>query len=246
MKNRPAAVILAAGKGTRMRSERAKVLHEVAGRAMVLHVIDAAGDAGCAPIVAVIGHQRETVRDTIADRALTVVQEEQLGTGHAVACAESTLGDRDGYLVVLSGDVPLIRGRTISGLIGQAQKQNADAALLTMEVPAPNRYGKVVRADDGSVARVVEDKDANEVERQIPEVNAGIYAFRLPALFADLKRISNDNAQGEYYLPDVIGLAVAEGRKVAAWCVDDPEEVMGVDTPEALAKAEKAWQRRQG
>jgi bifunctional UDP-N-acetylglucosamine pyrophosphorylase/glucosamine-1-phosphate N-acetyltransferase len=161
-----------------------------------------------------------------------------------VACTEHQLEDHDGYLVVLSGDVPLLRGSTIADLLASAQREEADVAVLSMRVEEANRYGKIVRDAQGEVARVVEHKDATEAERAITEVNAGIYAFRATRLFEDLKRISNENAQGEYYLPDVIGLAVADGRRVIATMLAEPAEVMGVDTPEALERAREVHERR--
>jgi bifunctional UDP-N-acetylglucosamine pyrophosphorylase/glucosamine-1-phosphate N-acetyltransferase len=241
-----AAIILGAGKGTRMKSERAKVLHEVDGRPMIRLVVDAAMAAGCDPVVAVIGHQREQVREALGDDVLTAVQEEQLGTGHAVRCAREALDGFVGFATVLSGDVPLIRAETIRALTETAVREDAACALLSMEVTGENRYGKVVRGSDGAVERIVEHKDATPEQRKITEVNAGVYAFRLPELFEALARVSNENAQGEYYLPDVIEQAVDEKKKVVAVLVDDAAEVMGVDTVEALTQAEKRFaQRRQ-
>ena len=246
MQTPTAAIILAAGKGTRMRSARAKVLHEIDGRAMIEYVVEAAHRAACDPIVAVVGHQRDAVRALIGDRAQTVTQEPQLGTGHAALCAAAALRDFAGVCLVLSGDVPLIQPATLRRLAETAVAERAACALLSMVVEEANRYGKIVRGAEGEVMRIVEDKDATPAEKEITEVNAGVYAFRAPELFAALRRISDDNAQGEFYLTDAVATLVQDGQKVVAVRVDDTDEVLGVDTPQALARAEAAVSRQKG
>lgn len=241
-----AAVILAAGKGTRMGSDRAKVLHEVGGRPMIVHVIDAARAAGCDPVVAVIGCERGAVREAAGGEVRFAVQDEQLGTGHAVRCAEPALagGLAPERVVVLSGDVPLIRAGTIAGLCRALAEAGAAAGVLSMHVEGENRYGRIVRDAGGRFERIVEHKDATDEERKITEVNAGTYCFQAEHLFDALRRISNVNAQGEYYLTDVIGLLAQDGKPVIATPVEDAAEVMGVDTPEALERARTEFKAR--
>ena len=235
-----AAVILAAGKGVRMKSDRAKVLHEVAGRPMVAWVCSAASAAGCSPVVAVVGYQRDEVEAALPSGVRVAFQEEQLGTGHAVMCATGAIGDMDGYVAVLCGDVPLIKSSTIRKLARSACEAGASCTVLTVEVEGEHRYGRIVRDGSGEVARIVEHDDATDEERRIKEINTGTYCFKAGDLFESLDNLGNDNAQGEYYLTDVIGMLIEKGRKVVAEAAEDAAEVMGVDSPEALASARAA------
>lgn len=232
-------LIMAAGKGTRMKSDLAKVLHPLMGRPMIHYVIALAKSLGSERIVAVIGHQKEKVRAELADENIEfAVQEPQLGTGHAVMQAESHFDGYDGAVLVLSGDAPLLKEETIRHLLQRHETERATATLLTAELPDPTGYGRVLRHPDGSVQKIVEHKDATDAERSIREINSGIYVFSSPSLFATLKKIRNDNAQKEYYLPDVIPIFLANGQRVCAITAPDFREISGINTIEQLQEAE--------
>jgi bifunctional UDP-N-acetylglucosamine pyrophosphorylase/glucosamine-1-phosphate N-acetyltransferase len=241
----PTVVILAAGEGTRMRSATPKMLHEICGRPMVQWPIRAALEAGAGKVVVVAGPDGEL------DGALTpgvevAVQREPRGTGDAVLAAAGLL-DGDAPIVVLNGDVPLITAEVISGLAGEHERSGAAATLATMELDDPRGYGRVVRGPDGGVEHVVETKapgDATEAELQIREVNGGVYVFDGPRLLAALERLRPHNAQGEYYLPDVLKLFRGDDHGVAAFPVDDPGVVLGVNDRVDLARVRALAQRR--
>ena len=238
------AVILAAGAGTRMKSDRPKVLHEVMGRPMVSHVISQVRKAGADNITAVIGHGADVVREALSGEGITfAVQEEQLGTGHAVMQALDRIPE-EGDVFILCGDTPLITGETLSAFAEYHSSQQAVLTVLTAEYEDPTGYGRIVRNQDGSLLCIVEQKDASEEQKLIKEVNAGMYCVEAGFLREALPRITNDNAQQEYYLTDLVELAVSADRKTAAFCVDDPEEIMGVNNRVQLAAASKAMQRR--
>lgn len=249
MKNaesRWAVAILAAGKGTRMRSERPKVLHELAGRPLLDHVIDRALDvARPQDVMVVVGHGASEVGAAARNRGVSeVLQEPQLGTGDALRVALDGLGGRStGQLLVLSGDVPLLRPETLGALMA-AVADGASAALLTAVLDNPGGYGRVVRSEAGLVCEVVEARDADAEQRAVSEVNAGIYAFDRAAVTDAIAGLDTDNAQGEYYLTDVVAALRAEGRGVAAVQLEDPEEMRGVNTRADLARAEGALNRR--
>jgi bifunctional UDP-N-acetylglucosamine pyrophosphorylase/glucosamine-1-phosphate N-acetyltransferase len=239
------ALILAAGEGTRMKSGKPKVAHEVLGKPMVRWVVDAARAAGCERIVAVTGHKAEQVDAILPDDVASVLQENQLGTGHAVMSARELLRDFHGSLVVLSGDTPLLHADTIAGLIAMRESSGAALTMLTTHLPDPTGYGRIVRdGRDGSVARIVEQKDCSAEERSITEVNIGTYCFDAAVLFAHLDRITTQNAQGEYYLTDMISIFNAEGLTVSAITTDDPLEALGVNSRVQLAEANKVMQLR--
>jgi UDP-N-acetylglucosamine diphosphorylase/glucosamine-1-phosphate N-acetyltransferase len=229
-----AAIIMAAGQGKRMNNpSMAKVLYEVGGKPMIGHVVDLALTCNADPIIAVIGHQRESVRDyldSLEKNVATVVQEPQLGTGHAVMQAEEPLRSFEGDVLVLSGDVPLLRKDTVDALQNEHQRVNASVTVLTAVLDDPTGYGRVVRREDGTVERIVEHRDATDAEKSINEINSGIYVFDAVDLFAALKKIRPENAQSEYYLPDVFGIFREEGKLIAAIAADDPEEINGVNT----------------
>jgi bifunctional UDP-N-acetylglucosamine pyrophosphorylase / glucosamine-1-phosphate N-acetyltransferase len=244
--SRPSVVvILAAGEGKRMKSATPKVLHPVAGRSLLGHVIEAASSLEPRHLVVVVGHGRDAVCEHIAEIApwaITVVQDEQNGTGHAVRIALADLDRRgvqtdDGPVVVLTGDTPLLTGRTLVALLLEHESTGAAATVLTARITDPTGYGRIVRAPDGSVAAIVEDKDASEDQRQIDEINSGMYAFGGPGLSAALTRVTTDNAQGEEYLTDVIALLRADGGTVSASLCDIPEEILGVNDRLQLAQA---------
>ena len=230
-------IILAAGKGTRMRSERAKVLHRLAGRPLVDHVLDAASAVNPASVSVVVGHQAESVRSALAGRPCRfVLQEPQAGTGHALLQAEPVLGGETGDVLLLSGDVPLLRGGTIRTLVAAHRKAGAAATVLTAEIAEPAGYGRIVReGPDGRIDRIVEDKDASAAERRIREINSGIYVFDLGPLFASLRQIGSSNAQGEYYLPDLVALYRRQGLTVETMTLPNADEIRGVNSRSELA-----------
>jgi bifunctional UDP-N-acetylglucosamine pyrophosphorylase / glucosamine-1-phosphate N-acetyltransferase len=215
--NRPIAVIvLAAGKGTRMNSARHKVLHEIAGRPMIEHLLAEVAALEPAHLVAVVGEYREQLQAALGSRAAYAVQEPQLGTGHAVAQAAEVLAGFAGDVLVLYGDVPFVRAATMRGMVERLRADDAPAAVvLGFEPEDPLRYGRVLAHDDGRIARMVEWKDASEEERACRVCNSGLLAARSEDLFVLLARVGNANAQGEYYLPDIVNIAIADGRSAA-------------------------------
>lgn len=238
------ALILAAGEGTRMKSATPKVAHEILGKPMIRWVVDAAVESGCSRVVAVTGHHAEKVNALLGD-VESVNQDKQLGTGHAVMSAQELLAGFEGSLVVLSGDTPLLRPETISGLVAMRETSGAALTLLTTHLPNPTGYGRIVRsAHDGGVAAIVEEKDCTADERKITEVNTGTYCFDAAVLFAHLDRLTTDNAQGEYYLTDMVEVFRNEGLTVSAAVADDPAETMGVNSRIQLAEATKVMQHR--
>ncbi|WNO53034.1 bifunctional UDP-N-acetylglucosamine diphosphorylase/glucosamine-1-phosphate N-acetyltransferase GlmU [Stakelama saccharophila] len=241
-----AAVILAAGKGTRMKSDVHKVLHPVAGRPMLLHLVDSVSDLSPARTVVVVGAAREQVEAAVAPLDIAVAhQAEQLGTGHAVAQAEEALGDFDGDVLILYGDVPLVSPETMRRMIDRLHDDDAPAAVVLGFRPAdPAAYGRViVEPGTDRIARMVEFKDATPEERAETLCNSGLMAARARDLFALLARVGNDNAAGEYYLPDIVMLAAGEGR-ASAVIETDAQEVAGVNSRAELAAVEADWQQR--
>lgn len=232
-------VIMAAGKGTRMKSDLAKVLHPLNGKPMIHYVIQLARDLGSDRVIAIIGHQKERVKEVLSDEHIEfAVQEPQLGTGHAVMQTESLLEHYDGPVLVLSGDVPVLTHATMKHLVDLHHRESAVATVLTTHMPDPTGYGRVIRRADGSVQKTVEHKDASDHERKINEINSGIYMFQSKALFGALKRINSNNAQNEYYLPDVLKIFIDEGKKVCAYITEDHREISGINTVEQLKEAE--------
>jgi len=232
-------IIMAAGKGTRMKSDLAKVLHPLLDRPMIHYVIELAKALQSERIISVIGHQKEEVRSALAEENIEfVIQEPQLGTGHAVMQAEELLGSYSGDVLILSGDAPLLTIGTTRLLLSLHQSEGATATVLTAVLPDPSGYGRIIRQPDGSVMKIVEHKDATDEERIVCEINSGIYVFSSKRLFDVLKKIRNDNAQKEYYLPDVIPMLLADGQKVCALVADDYHEISGINTLEQLLEAE--------
>ncbi|MFC4558553.1 bifunctional UDP-N-acetylglucosamine diphosphorylase/glucosamine-1-phosphate N-acetyltransferase GlmU [Virgibacillus kekensis] len=238
------AIILAAGQGTRMKSKLYKVLHPVLGRPMVQHVMEQLKAVQLNEMVTVVGHGAEKVAEHIGDQSKLVIQEEQLGTGHAVIQAEELLKDKEGTTIVVCGDTPLIKGETYQALFEDHEKTGAKATILTAKAPNPTGYGRVIRNAENEVERIVEHKDANEAELLVEEINTGTYCFDNKALFSALQQVSNDNAQGEYYLPDVIGILRNKGEKISASVTGDFEETLGVNDRVALAQAEMTLKKR--
>lgn len=242
-------LILAAGLGTRMRSQTAKVLHGLAGRPLVAHVGRTARALEPARIVVVVGHQAElvehAVRTELAGSELGfALQVEQRGTGDAVMAARSVLVDSDAVLLVLSGDVPLVRAETLAGLVQQHRNGRDACTILTVELDDPTGYGRVVRDTDGRFGKIVEHRDASPEERNIKEINSGIYCFDSRLLFSALERVQPANAQGEYYLTDVPSIMLADGAGVGLYLHQDPREVSGINTRVELAEFEGIMRRR--
>jgi len=221
--------------GKRMKSDLPKVLHAVGERPMLLHVIDAVKAVGAAPIVVITGYQAGRVEAACAGTGVIFArQEQQLGTGHAVMQAEPALAAQGGTVVVLNGDVPGLRPRTIRDFVAHHDGEHAVATVLTAMLDDPTGYGRIVRDANGNLLRIVEEKDASESERAIREINSGLFCFEAAELFSALKRVDRRNAQNEYYITDVIGLLAAEGKRVAAWCIEDAREVAGVNNLDEL------------
>jgi bifunctional UDP-N-acetylglucosamine pyrophosphorylase / glucosamine-1-phosphate N-acetyltransferase len=231
-------VVLAAGKGTRMKSAVPKVLHQAAGLPLLEHVLRAAATLEPASVVLVLGHQADLVREALGKRLglRFALQQPQIGTGHALLQAEQALAGADGTLVLLSGDVPLLRPPTLRALVARHEASGAAATVLTARVPAPDGYGRIVRDESGHIVRIAEHKDASAAERVIDEINSGVYAFDLAPLFDALRGIGSANAQGEYYLPDLVTIYRARGMVVDTLTLEDPREIVGVNSRKELAE----------
>lgn len=238
-----AAIILAAGKGTRMKSDTHKVLHKIAGRSMLDHVLASVAELSPERLAVVVGAGREQIEAALAGRAETCVQEPQLGTGHAVQQAESALEGFSGDVLVLYGDVPFVSAETMRAMLARLHEADQPAAVvLAFEPDDALAYGRVIADDDGRIARMVEYKDANEAERACRLCNSGLIAARAGDLFSLLARVGNDNAQGEYYLPDIVNIAIADGRVCAVVVTENADEVAGINSRAELAAAESRWQ----
>lgn len=242
-----AVVVLAAGAGTRMKSSRSKVLHEVAGRSMLSWAVDAAEQVEPEHLVVVVGHQREQVEEhlrEVAPSVLTAVQDQQNGTGHAVTCGLAPLGQIAGIVIVTYGDVPLLSGDTLQAMVEEHRTSGDAITVLTAHVPDPTGYGRIVRGDDGGIDRIVEHKDASDLERAIDEINSGIYVFDADILHDGLASLRTDNSQGELYLTDVIAHANGVGRRVGAYVTDDLWQTEGVNNRLQLARMGAEMNRR--
>lgn len=248
MTTRPAAVVvLAAGEGTRMKSSKPKVLHELAGRTLIGHAVAAAQSLAPEHLTVVVGHGRDEVTahlGEIAPTVATAVQDQQLGTGHAVQYALQSQPELSGVVVVTYGDVPLLSGDTLRALVDQHVADGNGATVLTAEVDDPTGYGRIVRDGTGAVERIVEHKDADDTIRAIREMNSGIYAFDADVLRSGLSRLTTDNSQGELYLTDVLGLARGDGRRVGALVTDDAWQTEGVNDRVQLAALHRELNRR--
>lgn len=237
-------IILAAGKGTRMKSALYKVMHPVCGKPMVEHVVEQVEEAGATEIVAIVGHGAEMVQRQFGDRIEYALQAEQLGTGHAVLQAEGLLGGKEGTTLVVCGDTPLITAETFDKLVAEHEATGAKATILTAYAENPAGYGHIVREADGSVLKNVEHKDATPEEAAIHEINTGTYCFDNEALFSALHEVGNDNAQGEYYLPDVLEILKNRGEVISAYQMENFDEGMGVNDRVALSQAERFMRAR--
>ncbi len=238
-----AAVILAAGKGTRMKSDLHKVLHPIAGRPMLEHLMASVAELGPERLAVVVGAGREQIEKAVGERATTCLQEPQLGTGHAVQQAEGALQGFEGDVLVLYGDVPFVKAATMHAMLERLHGPDAPAAVvLGFEPEDPLAYGRVIADDEGTILKMVEYKDADEGERACRLCNSGLLAARSADLFALLARVGNDNAQGEYYLPDIVNIAIADGRPCAVIVAETADEVAGINSRAELSAAESRWQ----
>jgi len=238
-------LILAAGKGTRMKSDLPKVMHSLAERPVLSYVLDVAKAIGSQGTVVIVGHGADIVRKAFPSPDLTFVrQHQQLGTGHAVLQAKGCFSDYEGIVVILCGDVPLLRPETVSDLVSRHRAEKSALTVLTAVLDDPGTYGRIVKNDEGRVVKIVEQRDATEEEKRIREINTGIYCAGSRFLFSAVEDIGRDNAQGEYYLTDIVGIAVAKGHRVGALVAGDALEVMGINTPDDLAMARRKMEDR--
>jgi bifunctional UDP-N-acetylglucosamine pyrophosphorylase/glucosamine-1-phosphate N-acetyltransferase len=236
------AVILAAGKGTRMKSDKPKVLHKILDHEMIRYVVDAVASQVNEKPVVVIGHGGDQVKEALAERADTVWQKEQLGTGHGVMMAKEAIKDSD-RVIVICGDTPLIRKETIAALVAEHEKKNNQATVLSVIMVEPFGYGRIIKLS-GQVTGIVEEKDATEEERAVREINSGMYCFQSKSLLCILEQLEPKNAQGEYYLTDVLSILHQQGEKVGAYLAADPEEIAGINDRVQLADATAQMQMR--
>lgn len=237
-------VVLAAGQGTRMKSEVPKVLHRVFDKTMVDYVIEASYEAGASEVCVVVGHQSAMVKAVIKDKYDNVsfaVQKEQLGTGHAVMQAKDFI--QSGNILVLCGDTPLIKGETIKAICDVHESQGNDATVVSMIADNPTGYGRIIRNGD-AFSKIVEQKDANDEEKAVKEVNTGVYIFKAGALNKAFESLTNNNAQGEYYLTDTLEILLSAGKKIGGYAISDNDEIRGINDRVQLNEAEKIMQKR--
>lgn len=238
------AIILSAGKGTRMKSAVNKMLHPIMGKPMVGYPVEASLESGVEEVVSVLGVDADKVKEYLKETCQFVYQEEQLGTAHAVRQAADIMKHKQGTTLVICGDTPLISSSTINQLFNHHEQSNAKATILTATAQDPYGYGRVIRSDDGNVAKIVEHKDATPSELAVTEINTGTYCFDNQALFEALEQVDNDNAQGEYYLPDVIEILNGQNKSVSAYQIDCMSDALGVNDRNALAQATALMRQR--
>lgn len=238
------AVVLAAGEGKRMKSKNSKVIHKICGKTLVEWVVDAAGSCGIKESVIVVGHRQDQVRECLKDRVSYAVQEKQLGTGHAVMQAVKYLEGKEGHVIILCGDTPLITSDTIEKAIKFHIGNKCGATVITADFEDPAGYGRIVRDSSGNVLKIVEDKDASTEEKNIKEINSGIYCFNIKDILASLKELNNNNIQGEYYLTDTLEIILKKGSKVGAIKISDSSEILGINDRVQLSKAGEVIKKR--
>ena len=238
------SVILAAGMGTRMKSKMPKVLHKVCGKPLSKWVIDASKAAGADKVCAVVGHKAETVKEVLGDVCEFALQAEQKGTGHAVMQVIDVIKNSKGEVVILNGDTPLITAETINKAIEYHKNNGNQATVITAILDDATGYGRIVRDNDGSVLKIVEQKDASEEEKKINEVNSGMYVFDAQSLVYALDKITPNNAQGEYYLTDTLEILLSAGKKIGGYAISDNDEIRGINDRVQLNEAEKIMQKR--
>jgi bifunctional UDP-N-acetylglucosamine pyrophosphorylase/glucosamine-1-phosphate N-acetyltransferase len=242
-KNYVAALVLAAGLGTRMKSTKAKVLHEVLFKPMLLHVLDTTKTLNLDHTIVIVGYQREKVAELVSGyEASCVIQEKQLGTGHAVLCAEKKLNSTGGTLLILSGDVPLIKADSLGAMLKSHAENMPALTLMTTTLDNPANYGRIVRDGKKRLLKIVEEKDATGVQKKIREINAGIYCAETPFLFKALKKVGRDNKQGEIYLTDIVKIGIDMGQQVDTFSGAGGEELLGINSRSELAAANKYLQ----
>jgi bifunctional UDP-N-acetylglucosamine pyrophosphorylase/glucosamine-1-phosphate N-acetyltransferase len=242
-KNHVAALVLAAGLGTRMKSDKAKVLHEVLFKPMLLHVLDTVKTLNLDHTYVIVGHQREKVAELVSSyQASCVTQDKQLGTGHAVLCAENELGSAGGTVLILSGDVPLIKAGSLRAMLASHAANLPSLTLMTTKLDDPTNYGRIVRDRHGRLLEITEEKDATEAQKKIREINAGIYCAEVPFLFKALKKVGSDNKQGEIYLTDIVKIAIGMGLQVDIFSGAGGEELLGINSRSELDAANKYLQ----
>jgi UDP-N-acetylglucosamine diphosphorylase/glucosamine-1-phosphate N-acetyltransferase len=246
MRKNIAVVILAAGLGTRMKSDKAKVLHEVADRPMILYVVEVARKTAGDDVIVVVGHQAQKVREVISETAQLhfVHQEKQLGTAHAVLCALPRIPDHCDEVVILSGDVPLILSETITGLVEDHLAGYRDISLLAVELENPEGYGRVLQDDNGQVYEIIEEKDANSKQKKIKLINAGIYCINKKFLQDAIPEIQSNNAQEEFYLTDIMAIGHKEKKKMGFMVAADYHQILGVNNCQDLEEADKIMKKR--
>ncbi len=241
------AIVLAAGKGTRMKSPLPKVLHPLAGKPMILHVLNNLSKSQIQKAIVIIGYGKDEVRNIVgsyiqesqfASEISFAVQEEQNGTGHAVAVAEPYLSSSADFAIVLYGDVPLITPETMKKSYDMLLEQNADGLVISMHLADPTGYGRIIRNNKNELLKIIEEKDASAEEKAVREVNTGVFVFRISVLRSQIHRIENNNAQGEFYLTDIVELMKNNGNKFVVFRSEDPDEFLGVNSPEQLAYLE--------
>ena len=237
-------LIMAAGKGTRMKSNKSKLVQKIYDKELVKRVVELAERIGSSEIVTVVGYLREQIEEVLGDRVKYAYQEELLGTGHAVMQAEKYLAGKKGKVVILYGDVPIIRPETLKGLIAKSVAQKEYATVLTAIYDNPTGYGRIVRDEGGSIKAIVEEKDADPLQKEIKEINSGIYCFDIEELLLALKQVKPDNSQGEYYLTDVIRIMNEKGLKTGAVIVEDNTEILGVNDRAQLELLTKVLKMR--
>lgn len=239
-----AAVILAAGEGKRMKSKNSKVTHEVCGKPLVKWVHRAAKEAGISDSIIVIGHKAEQVKECMGGDAVYALQEQQLGTGHAVMQCESFLKGKSGTVMVLYGDTPLITSETLSETIKFHNSSRNTATVITAELNDPTGYGRIIRDSNGQLKKIVEQKDASEEELKVTEINSGMYCFDIEHLLKALSKLTNNNNQGEYYLTDTLEILISEGEKVGVYKTENIEDILGINDKVQLYAAEKIMKKR--
>lgn len=238
------SIILAAGHGTRMKSKLPKVLHQIGGKPMLTHIIEGLQELHSEKILVVVGYKADEVKNAIGNHVEYVMQEEQLGTGHAVLQTKQYLINKDGITLILTGDTPLLTKETIENLIKAHKENDCAATVLTTEIDNPTGYGRIVRSGTGEVLKIVEEKDATSKEKGIKEINSGIFCFDNQKLFKALSKVNNNNRQGEYYLTDVVEILRDQGEKINGFKTFDFYEIIGINDRVALARAEKILKNR--
>ena len=241
-----AAIILGAGKSTRMQSDLPKVLHELCGKPMLAYVLDACREAGIETLNVVVGHQKQSVIEAFAGdgRINWIEQPEQLGTGHAVMVCGEALSGHDGDVLVIAGDMPLVRAETLRRLLDGHRAAEAAVSLATTRLDDPTGYGRIVRDDQGGLLRIVEENDCSKEQKAIGEVNISYYCFDCRALFGALEHVRPDNAKGEYYITDAVHVLLGEGRRSVILPDVAPEDALGINSPADLAVVEDVMRRR--